>query len=436
MAALVLLSAGACSKKSEPAAHIRAAQGVSTVTARGSDTPVAAAVDAALFVDDLAQTGADGTMTIEFAGGNSIELQPNTTVQIKAEGAEGTSIGAIVIEGQAKARSSGGGITLKIGLPFDDKTLEIGTGPVEILLGSEGMEVLVGSVEVLSADGSIATVGEGEVLRIGGVVINLDAEDEGADVVAEPVVITLLSNPKYVEVKRSGENSWSKPKKTDQLAAGDAVRTQRKGAILAFDDKSQVRLGSGSELTLESASKTEDESSSSYALNAGRADVSVKRTEGREVSHTVALAGSKLAISPGMQKAQVSVKQTPDGKGRVEVQFGRAVLEDGTVVGPGQALNLEGGKASGEPIELAATDVQLRTGMSSVVYYSAQKPAVVFSWKPEDGAEDYNLELSKDKSFEKEPIFRERLDRTRFVYEDLEQGAYYWRVKGGGGWKK
>lgn len=441
LAPFLIVLALACSESATPAAHVRGVAGTAQVRPKGGELSPATS-GRALFVGDSARTGEDGAMTLEFAGGNVVELQPGTVVEIREDGAAASTIGAIVLEGEAKVRSSGGGMVLRIGLPFENRTLEIGTGPVEILVGEKGVQVLVGSIEVIGEDGQPTAVEAGEVFQIGGVVIDLAdrTEDETDDVMeVEEVVITLLSNPRFVRLKRAGEDTWSRPKKTDSLAVGDAVRTQRRGTIMAFDDASRVRLDGDTELTLDEAKRTGAESRAAYTLSKGGASIRLKRGE-VDTKHTVAVGETAVEIRPGAQEASVDIEQSPDGRGRVAVQFGQAKLSDGTVVGPGQAVDLEAGKVTGAPTELAPTDVQLRPGMSTVVYYSSQKPAVVFSWKPEEGATAYELELSRNKGFDGAPVFREELDRDRFVYEQLDEGAYYWRVKASGAgeadWKR
>ncbi len=441
---LLLLLALACAEKPAPAAEVTGAVGTAQLNPRDGALRDAKKGDD-LFVGDSARTGADGAMTLAFSGGNVLELQPNTVVEIRRDGAATSTIGAIVIEGEARVRSSGGGGVLQIGLPFENRTLEIGTGPVEILVGEEGVEVLVGSIEVIGEDGQTTAVEAGEVFQIGGVVIAVGADNDGDEeeqddvMEVEEVVITLLSNPRFVRVKRSGEESWSRPKKTDSLAPGDSVRTKRRGTIMAFDDESRVRLEDETELMLEGAQRRGEESLATYALSKGGATIQLKRSS-VQTRHRVSVGGTAVEISPGAERAIVDVTQDLDGQGRVAVQFGRATLADGTVVGPGQVVGINAGKATGDPTELAPTDVQLRTGMSSVVYYASQRPAVLFSWKPEEGASDYELELSRQRDFDGAPVFREKLDRTRFVYEQLEEGAYYWRVKASGGgdgeWKR
>ncbi|MEL6544761.1 MAG: hypothetical protein AAFQ82_09050, partial [Myxococcota bacterium] len=435
---LALLVSACTGSSATPAAKVRGVAGSAEVRAQNAAaTP--ALQGQALFPGDVVQTGDDGAMTIEFQSGNVIELLPNTTIEIGKEGAAGTTVGAIVIDGEAKARSSGGGEVLRIGLAFENRILEIGTGPVEILLGEESVEVLVGTIEVIGEDGQREAVEAGEVFQVGGVVIEADEEEEEDAVLeAEPVVITLLSNPRFTQLKRAGESTWSRPKKSDTLQQGDTIRTRRRGAIMAFDDASRVVLDSDSEITVGESKRDGERSGSSYTLASGGARVRLRSDEQAPTAeHAVSMGATQVLVKPGARDADVALKATADGRGRVEVQLGQAELADGTKIGPGQAVSIENGAATAEPGEIAVSNVQLRTGLASVVYYASTKPPVVFSWKQSDGDPQYDLQLSRSKDFSGEPVFEERLSRTRFVYEKLDEGQYFWRVKAvGGEWKR
>ncbi|MEO1170623.1 MAG: hypothetical protein AAFX94_01025, partial [Myxococcota bacterium] len=221
------LGTGACSSDPVPNAVVRALTGNATVTAEADGLTRPATVEQGLFTGDLAQTGADGRMKLEFSNGDIIELDGNTTVEIRETGATETTVGAVVIKGVARAQAATNDLVLQIGLPFQNKVLEVGTGPVTIKVTEDQLAVLVGDAVVISDDGSRETVDEGRVLTVEGVVIDLadtpNEDNEELDrVVLEPIVITLFANPNQVQVKRKDRNDWVRPKKQDQLEAGDA----------------------------------------------------------------------------------------------------------------------------------------------------------------------------------------------------------------------
>lgn len=438
-----ILIALACNSAPEPNATIRTVSGTASVSVRSTGTSVPAAVGTGLFTGDIVQTGEDGRMKVEFANGDVIELDGNTTVEIRETGASQTTIGAIVVSGTARAQAKNNDVALQIGLPFENKVLEIGTGPVTIKVSDDQLAVLVGDAVVVSDDGSRETVDEGRALTVAGVVIELSETPEVEAVQPEetveqrelePIVITLFANPSQVQVKRKDRNDWSRPKKQDRLEAGDAVRTRKRGgAILASESGSRLRLDANTEVRVETAEDGDPSGGARYALASGRANLKLKPDVGTGKT-SIRVGGAEVILASGLTEGDVAVSTGPDGKSRVAVQHGTATLPDGTVVGAGQSIAIKEGKLDGEPTELAATDVQLRSGMSSMVYFTSSIPSVVFSWKKEEGKR-YQIELSKSKDFSN-PVFKEALDRSRFVYDKLSQGRYYWRVKGGGEWSR
>ncbi|MEL6338521.1 MAG: hypothetical protein AAFQ65_01290 [Myxococcota bacterium] len=438
-AAAVAISA--CNSAPAPDAHIRATAGETSVLVTGADAGVAS-VGRPLFADDFVQTGEDGSARIEFNGGNILELSANTLVEIGEAGALQNQIGAVVVEGQAKVRSQGSGKILRIALPFADKTVEIGTDPVEIVLDqNDGLSVVVGSVELVDDAGLRSTIDEGSTLTVDGVVIEVgdDSEEAPADKIAiQPITLTLVSNPNQTEIRRSGARSWSRPTKRTRLQPGDSVRTKRTGASLTIADSTQMFLLPRSELSIDEAGKIDTAIQTRLSLSRGQTTVNVKRSRDDQASpaHVFVVAGAEVRIAPGLQKAAVRLTAEEKGQGRVGVQFGRASIDELTVVGPGQAVDIADGKTKASLEELTATSVHLKPGLPSTVYYASNRPAVLFTWGSEDNpSKNYRVELSTAKSFER-PVFAETLSRNRFVYENPRPGQYYWRVKGSGEWEE
>jgi hypothetical protein len=142
-----------------------------------------------------------------------------------------------------------------------------------------------------------------------------------------------------------------------------------------------------------------------------------------------------MSVEPGLKEAQVEIAANENNKAQVTVRFGRVVLSDGTSVGAGSSVNIEGGKVAGEVRPLAYTQLDLRPKSSSVVYYQTDVPAIEFSWKNEEGVKGYQFEIAADKNFTT-PVFREKVGKPTFVYDRFPPGRYFWRVKGSGDWER
>ncbi len=70
-----------------------------------------------------------------------------------------------------------------------------------------------------------------------------------------------------------------------------------------------------------------------------------------------------------------------------------------------------------------------------VLYYRDLPPKVRFSWDAEADVEMYHFVLSRDPDF-RELLVNERLREREFVYGNLKEGRYYWRVSGLVKWKE
>ena len=62
--------------------------------------------------------GASGHASVEFEGGNRIELRPDTALVIRKAGGSTAQFGAVLLRGGATASSAGRGVLLAIGTPF------------------------------------------------------------------------------------------------------------------------------------------------------------------------------------------------------------------------------------------------------------------------------------------------------------------------------
>jgi hypothetical protein len=415
------------------AAVVKTVEGQVTVKVNEQGDGGPAKSEQALFEGNLVATGKDGKATIEFQGGNRVDLQPDTILVVRAAGGTTAQFGAVLLAGKAKASSSGQGVLLAIGTPFGLTEMGGTESSFEVSLAS-GISVDVGQIIVLGADGKRTAVDAGRSFTIDGLTADLTKDD--GPLVLSPMEFVLLANPKQVQVRRKGETTWRAPKKREVINPGDAIRTRKaSGTQVQFGEIGQIEVGEKAELTFQEAQSGPRAHRAKYAVGVGSVIVNLKQSDKVGAKHEIEVAGLTLSVEPGLKEAEVEIEAGENNKAQVTVRFGRVLLSDGTAIDAGSTVNIEAGKVSSEVRPLAYTQLDLRPKSSSVVYYQNDIPAIEFSWKAEEGAKGYQFEVSSDKNFAA-PIFREKVGKASFVYDRFPAGRYYWRVKGGGEWER
>jgi hypothetical protein len=429
---IVCLLLAACDRGPDAIATVREVSGDVTVKPEADAAPAPAAVGRGLLEGDIITTGKDGKSRLEFAGGNVIDIAPDTSLVIRRAGAAVADIGAVLLNGSARARSGGAGVSLSIGAPFG--ITSVGSGEQELTLSTlGGVTVLVGAVTVMLENGEQKTIQAGNMLQLDGLIVPVGGgADADAGLRLDPITVVLLANPKQVQLQRDGAEQWTAPKKRDTLGNGDAVRTRKAdGTLVQFGDMAGLTLDAGTEMTLDSAALDPKSHRARYTITNGTANVMVNRKDGTTAEHEVVAGGTPIKIRPGLERADVDVTTGKDGRVKVAVQLGQAELPDGTIVDAGSSVNLDKGKTEGEVRPLASTEVELKPKNNSILYFLRDVPPVFFSWKlGEDPKKEFRIEVAKDKDFT-DVVFREKLTKAGFVYDGFQSGRYYWRVSSG-----
>ncbi|OGQ90245.1 MAG: hypothetical protein A2289_20090 [Deltaproteobacteria bacterium RIFOXYA12_FULL_58_15] len=444
---LCALAPYGCQDAVSAVAHVRAVKGDVTWKINDEGAPQPAEPEVSLPEGSLVITQ-EGTAQIEFAGGNFLDLQPNTTLVIRKAGGTAAQFGAVLLSGNATASSKGRGVLLAIGTPFG--LTEFGTQELSFEISHlNGLHVLIGEVSVIDAGGQRTTLGAGDDFVIPGVTVVLrrcsadsdckdneacDLETSHCILKLEPIQFVLLANPQQVQVLRAGESTWRSPKKRDFLARGDMVRTRKASTTqIQLGDVAELKLRPQTQMILNDAGLSKESHRAKYGLESGSVLIHVDQNSEVGARHELEVAGLVMKVEPGLKEATVEVNAPTKDKAQIKVHFGRATLSDGTVVEAGRAVTIEKGVVITTSAPLAVTGVELKPKSSSIIYYTSSIPPILFNWKAEEGAESYELEIAKDRDFDKR-VFREKVSTNSFVHERFPAGRFYWRVKGTGNW--
>ncbi|MEK7703892.1 MAG: FecR domain-containing protein, partial [Myxococcota bacterium] len=154
----VLLTTGACGALrgchwfDKPAARCERRAGTVSVSDAKHQAPLEQG--GPIFDGQVVTTGPDGRASLTFASGQSIDVEPNTSLVVHRAGGTAAQFGAVLISGGFKARGAGASVAFQIGTPFGLVALE-GTDTELDVSSASGLTVLVGAVS-FAGDGGLA----------------------------------------------------------------------------------------------------------------------------------------------------------------------------------------------------------------------------------------------------------------------------------------
>ncbi len=136
------------------------------------------------------------------------------------------------------------------------------------------------------------------------------------------------------------------------------------------------------------------------------------------------------------ETADFKLTVNPDKSSTIAMYAGSAEIEvNGRrySVGRNQALTVtEDGRTAGVR-GLPGTPRVTSPGGDMLAKFRDMPPRVNFEWSSVARAQNYRLELARDRNFE-EIIVDEYLNETSFVHGNLAAGNYFWRVSARNGW--
>ncbi|CAM2068064.1 FecR domain-containing protein [Sulfidibacter corallicola] len=234
-----------------------------------------------------------------------------------------------------------------------------------------------------------------------------------------------------VQVRKSGENSFQRAAKSISLAAGDRIQTGSKSACkIVFMEGMEVIVHPNTLIKIdESFRGASARSMLNVYVDAGSISVQTSSLkEGERASISTEYTSATLYANTetlhhaqkNPQRNQVSVR-----KGRVDMQLGRQsfnLIKD-------QRITALRDQPEGAVVDLLPAPTP--SGPANFAKFTANAnsfASVTFSWDGIQGADSYDLEISRDPFFLN--IFEERREfpGQRVVVPNLQPGTYYWRL--------
>ncbi|WP_317987980.1 FecR family protein [Hyalangium gracile] len=388
---------------------------------------VGPAAEGPLITGDALETGANGSATIAFADGRTVELGSDARFVLD-EDASGIVLkvarGIVLSRVPATPKGRPGPVVqLRILTPYG-LTRVGGTEPSEVSVSvgptESRVEVKLGAIEFVSKDGKEIQAAAGESVAV--------AEGR-AELVTRPqkvlelgtIQVTVRADTGRVEVRSKGSAQWrSVNKGGKKLAVGDGVRARGGTAYLALEGSaSTIALGSGGELVLEGAGQLGSQDEARLDLRQG--ELALKLAPERE--SRVVVSGLTLESSGA---ADLNVRRTSNGFD-VAARAGDVTLVQGESRKPlragEQASVSNAGEARVAP--MAKAPLALAAATEDVQVFHQGLPEVTLSW---EGQGDAIVEVASEPSFSR-LLLRGVVHQPSVNVRAPERGRLFWRVR-------
>jgi hypothetical protein len=384
------------------------------------------AAEGPLMKGDALETGPDGSATVHFSDGRTVEVGPDARFVLDEDSAGivlKVARGILLsrVPAPPKERTSPA-VELRILTPYG--LTRVGSeqpSEVSVSVGPEEgrVEVKMGAIQFVSKEGQELEAAAGQ---------SVDVSAGRAELVTRPqrvlelatIQVTVRADSGRVEVRNKGSSQWRAANKSGQkLSPGDGVRARGGTAYLALEGSaSTIGLTSGSEVVLEGAGKqgSQDEA----------------RLDLRQGSLTLKLAPERdsRVVMPGLTlesagAADLKVRRTADGFD-VSARAGDVMLVRGDTRKPlraGEQATLSG-EAEAKVAPLAQAPLALPSVDNMQVFHRGL-PEVTLSW---EGEGDALLEVASDPAFTR-TVVRGIVHQPYATVPAPERGRLFWRVR-------
>lgn len=411
-------------------ADLAAHRGTVTLTRGGRAAP---AQKGPLFARDFLETGGDGSATVAFAGGRTVEMGPNSALSLSA-GDEGViqlkmDKGAVIT--REAAAPGPGGVKLAILTPFGITRVPADKAEVELDVGEKGatLKVHLGQVTFYAQDGTAHTATSGEVVRVKLGEVTIERVPAAPE--RQPLEVVLTGPPGAAEIRAPPNGPWRPAAAREVVPAGARFRTGRKpGATLAVAAL-RGRLDPGSSGSLADAFREGGEVRLEVGLDKGGVELLTPPGGPRTV---IAVAGARPATIAVTGESQLRLRAQARALG-LEAVTGECDLDAGgakAAVKAGHRADV-GPKGAVKVTPVPRSPLSLPSGRRTRLVSDAPLE-VAASW-PQQADAWRRIELARDAAF-KEVLIAGPVGRGFVNAPVTVGGEIHWRVfdgaRGGG----
>jgi len=241
-----------------------------------------------------------------------------------------------------------------------------------------------------------------------------------------------------VKIRPADTIAWTSAKQGTAVNNRDAVQTfANSRARIDFTTDNKLQIGQNSLVVFSSsvADPFLQRRDPAVLVMEGQLDGSVNAEYG---AFAVALPAGLAVLSADESGTEADFKLSvnPDGSSTFALYAGQAAVNvaDNTYqLRANNALTVaDDGRTTGVK-SLPGLPTVRAPRRDAVANFRDIPPRVKFEWSAVAGAQNYRLELARDRNFE-EILVDETLNDTTFTHGNLAAGEYFWRVSARSGW--
>jgi hypothetical protein len=394
------------------------------LTRSGIERP---ATEENLWPKDAIATGPDAAATIELANGEEVELGPDGLFTIDLEGGipvldvkQGLVLtrkrDRAATPGEATSGESGDSILLTISTPFGITRIGA-TDVVDLVVdgSSVRLDVLVGEIEIVGANGERTVLSQGRRQRLG-------------EVNALPVAPLMLDlRHGSAEVLPNGTRKFVRLRAADadRVAAGDTLRVNSGYLTAASGGNGRVTLTKGAEILVGSSGRSAAAAQVGLGLKKGAIEVLAPAKE----ELIVPVAGDLSIVTKG--QARYTVTKTADGYVVTSLVGDVSVEREGFI-----PLRISGGgtakvSAKGADVAAPSREAVVLPSRNGLKLYQSSVRRVSLEWPADEAVKRWHVIASTDSSLES-PILEGDVQVPFVSVPVPPKGPIHWRVSANG----
>lgn len=253
-----------------------------------------------------------------------------------------------------------------------------------------------------------------------------------------PLAALLTYKKNDVRSRRSEDIVWNDAFRDMPLYDRDAVQTlKRSRAIVTFDESNFLDLDENAMIIIKRLSDDpvlKDRRAFMVVVD-GNLRGRIEATPDREMNVSIITVAGEVRVQTAKtseKRAEFSVAVNPDKSTTLTVFEGEATLSalgKSITVQANELARVQPNEEPKGPVTILGSVALSRPAADAAYVYRDLPPRIRFDWKASAGAKQYHVQIARDSLF-RERVVDEVTTDIRFMFGNLREGEYLWRVSG------